>query len=141
MKTTDLGLTWTRVGSPLQDVTVLAADPVSPQVLFAAGSGQVFKSTDSGATWRVVYAAASSLQPIAALVIDPGNHLRLAAVDPSTGAFLRSLDNGETWTSWMRLPILQQPAIRRSYGVGSAVSDFGSPVLDESSSCVTAARP
>ena len=36
-----------------------------------------------------------------ALVIDPANHLRLAALgnNNSSGVLIRSLDSGETWTS------------------------------------------
>lgn len=37
MRTADLGATWTRVGSPPQDITVSAPDPIAPEVLFASG--------------------------------------------------------------------------------------------------------
>ena len=106
LRTSDLGITWTHVGSPPGVTSVLVPDPVAPQVLFAGTNQGIFKSSDSGQTWRQVYAFQSNpqfggLQFNGALVIDPANHLRLAALgnNNSSGALIRSLDNGETWTS------------------------------------------
>ncbi len=106
VRTNDLGTTWTHVGSPPGVTSVLVPDPVAPQVLFAGTSFGIFKSTDGGQTWRRVYAFQPSpqlggFQFGGALVIDPGNHLRLAALgnNNSSGMLLRSLDNGETWTA------------------------------------------
>ena len=103
LRTSDLGTSWTPMGNPPGVVSVLAPDPVAPQVLFAGTNSGVFKSTDSGQTWRLVYTFQPSpqspgVQFNGALVIDPGNHLRLAALD-SNGSLIRSLDGGETWTS------------------------------------------
>lgn len=106
LRTNDLGTTWTRVGSPPGVASVLVPDPVAPQVLFAGTSIGIFKSSDGGQTWRQVYAFQPNsqfggLQFNGSLVIDPANHLRLAALgsNNSSGALIRSLDNGETWTS------------------------------------------
>ncbi|MGD1091164.1 MAG: SBBP repeat-containing protein [Bryobacteraceae bacterium] len=98
LRTTDLGATWTWAGFPPGNVTVLVADPVSPQVLFAGGPNGIYKSTDSGQTWQVVYPfTGGNPNSSVSLAIDPGNHLRLAAITPSVG-LIRSLDGGETWT-------------------------------------------
>ena len=106
LRTSDLGTTWTRVGSPPGVVSVLVPDPVALQVLFAGTNLGIFKSSDGGQTWRQVYAFQPSpqfggFQFSGALVIDPGNHLRLAALgnNNSSGALIRSLDGGDTWTS------------------------------------------
>jgi uncharacterized protein (TIGR03437 family) len=106
VSTSDLGVTWTRVGSPPGVTSVLVPDPAVPQVLFVGTNQGIFKSKDGGQTWRQVYAFQPTpqfggLQFSGALVIDPGNHLRLAALgnNNSSGALIRSLDNGETWTS------------------------------------------
>jgi len=106
LRTSDLGTTWTRMGSPPGVISVLVPDPVTPQVLFAGTNVGIFKSSDGGQTWRMVFGFQPSLQFGGlqfggALVIDPANHLRLAALgnNNSSGALLRSLDNGETWTS------------------------------------------
>jgi len=97
LRTTDLGTTWTRVGSPPQDVNVVVPDPVTPQVLFAAGDKGIYKSTDGGAAWRIVFPFQSVFSFSGALVIDPGNHLRLAALVPFSGGLIRSVDGGENW--------------------------------------------
>ena len=101
MRTTDLGITWTRVGSPPQDVNLVVPDPVALQILFAAGTTGIYKSADGGNSWRRVWQF-QQFQPglvdAGDLVIDPGNHLRLAATVPFGGGLIRSLDGGETWT-------------------------------------------
>jgi uncharacterized protein (TIGR03437 family) len=106
LRTSDLGTTWTRVGSPPGVASILVPDPVASQVLFAGTSFGIFKSSDGGQTWRLVYAFQPNsqfggLQFNGSLVIDPANHLRLAALgnNNSSGALIRSLDGGETWTS------------------------------------------
>src|ERR1700693_4186527 len=85
LRTSDLGTTWTRVGRPPGVVSVLVPYPVALQVLFAGTNLGIFKSSDGGQTWRQVYAFQPSpqfggFQFSGALVIDPGNHLRLAAL-------------------------------------------------------------
>ena len=95
LRTADLGATWTRVPGPL-DIAFVFPDPVAPQILFGGGNQGIYKSVDSGQTWKIVY----PLQPgfNGSLAIDPGNHLRLAAIPPS-GGIIRSLDEGETWSA------------------------------------------
>ena len=99
LRSTDSGATWKPLGSPPQDVTAIVPDPAAPAVLFAGGASGIYKSADAGATWRLVYAFPTSFAPFnsAYLAIDPGNHLRLAATVPGSGALVRSLDGGETW--------------------------------------------
>lgn len=52
----DGAATWRRVGkAPAIDIPVsLLVDPRSPETVYAAGTGGVFKSTDGGRSWRVV---------------------------------------------------------------------------------------
>ena len=92
LRTTDLGVTWTHVASPPGGASVVVADPIVPQVIFASTPIGIFKSADSGQTWQLV-------DPITAssMAIDPGNHLHIAAVTGS-GTLVRSLDGGATWT-------------------------------------------
>ena len=103
LRTTNLGATWTASGNPPADVTVVVADPVSPQVLFSGGSNGIYKSTNAGQTWRVVYSFPVGYLGFS-MVIDPGNHLRLAALTPPAG-LIRSLDGGETWTPGGQCPV------------------------------------
>jgi uncharacterized protein (TIGR03437 family) len=103
LRSTDLGNTWTRVPAPL-DVSSIYPDPVSPQILFGGGKAGIYKSSDSGMTWQVVYPFQSGVS-LASLAIDPGNHLRIAATFYSltglggAGSLIRSLDGGATWVS------------------------------------------
>jgi uncharacterized protein (TIGR03437 family) len=96
LRSTDLGATWTRMGLPPTDVTVVTPDPVSPQIIFAEGSTAIFRSTDGGQSWSTVYQFNAQNSTYAALVIDPGNHLRIATL--LNGNIVRSLDGGNTWT-------------------------------------------
>jgi hypothetical protein len=69
---------------------------VVPWVLFAGG---IYKTMDTGATWRLVYAfQGNSPFNRAGLAINAGNHLRLAATVPGTGALILTLDGG-TWSA------------------------------------------
>ncbi len=96
LQTTDLGMSWTRVGGPPGGALTLASDPVVPEVMFASAATGIFKSTDSGGTWLQVYVF-PGVADGAPLAIDPGNHLRIAAITPS-GMLIRSIDDGASWT-------------------------------------------
>jgi uncharacterized protein (TIGR03437 family) len=98
LRSNDLGATWTHMGLPPSDVNVVVPDPTSSQIIFSAGNSGIFKSTDSGQSWTTVYQFSSPSSFNGALVIDPGNHLRLAAI-LQNGTFLRSLNGGNTWSS------------------------------------------
>lgn len=98
LRSTDLGATWTHMGLPPSDVDVVVPDPVNAQVIFSAGNAGIFKSIDGGRTWTTVYQFPSTSSFNGGLVVDPGNHLRVAAILQS-GTFLRSLDGGNTWSS------------------------------------------
>jgi hypothetical protein len=54
LRTTDLGTTWSRAGSPPCVVTLVVADAVTPQVLFASCASGIYKSSDAGQTWQMV---------------------------------------------------------------------------------------
>lgn len=95
LRSNDLGKTWTRAGSPPEDVGAVAPDPVAPLVLFSSGAKGVYRSTDGGQTWSTVYQGAMLSGYV---IIDPGNHLRLAALT-STGKLIRSVDGGQTWSA------------------------------------------
>jgi photosystem II stability/assembly factor-like uncharacterized protein len=99
LRSTNLGVTWTHMGLPPSDVNVVVPDPVSPQVIFAGGNAGIFKSTDGGQSWTTIYEFESPYSFNGALVIDPGNHLRLAAFLPFSGVLIRSVDGGNTWTN------------------------------------------
>jgi photosystem II stability/assembly factor-like uncharacterized protein len=79
--------------------TVLAIDPAMPSILYAAGSGGVFRSSDGGASWRAVNQGLR-LSGVTALIIDPTNAAMLYTALTGGGVY-RSANRGDTWT---RLP-------------------------------------
>jgi uncharacterized protein (TIGR03437 family) len=99
MRTMDLGITWKPVGTPPRDVNSIVPDPTTSRVLFAGGDSGIYKSADGGVTWRLVLPFQSLYQFSGGLTIDPGNHLRVAAVEPFTGKIMRSVDGGESWSA------------------------------------------
>src|SRR5580658_3463987 len=80
LSSTNLGASWTKAGLPATDVTVVAPDPVNPQIIFAEGSSAIFKSADGGQTWATVYQFPTQNFMTAALAVDPGTHLRIATL-------------------------------------------------------------
>jgi hypothetical protein len=93
LQTTNLGATWTKAGNPPGGVTALAPDPVSAAVIFATNANGIYKSADGGETWQLAYPGSTS-----AIVINPGNHLQIAAVT-TRAALIRTLDGGVTWSA------------------------------------------
>jgi photosystem II stability/assembly factor-like uncharacterized protein len=99
VRSTDGGLSWNTM-SLGGGVSVVAIDPISPQNLYAAMGQQIFKSTDSGASWRGIVVRdifpngniASTLQ---SLVVDPGTPSTIYAGD--IGGVFKSTDGGNTW--------------------------------------------
>jgi len=87
-------------------VTAIAVDPTDASTVYAGTvGGGVWKSTNSGATWKPISDLAPSLA-IGSLAIDPSNHLIVYA---GTGAandggrqfgagVLKSLDGGASWS-------------------------------------------
>jgi hypothetical protein len=59
---------WTTNGPEGGNVWALAIDPSKPATLYAGTNGGVFKSADSGRTWRSVL---TGLINVSALAIDP----------------------------------------------------------------------
>lgn len=96
-KSTDGGLTWSGAENGLPDHLTqssgnLAIDPHHPGTLYASCAyNGIYKSVDSGASWRVVNAAISN----AVLAIDPVNPDVIYA--GSFGEVYRSVDGGITW--------------------------------------------
>jgi photosystem II stability/assembly factor-like uncharacterized protein len=87
--------------TPVLAVYGIAADPENPSTVFAATYNGLFKSTDTGVTWRLVYTPAT----IPGAQVGGGTVLRVL-VDPRNSAnvyvagagIAKSTDGGETFT-------------------------------------------
>jgi photosystem II stability/assembly factor-like uncharacterized protein len=120
-KSTNGGESWTDASTNLPSGTIvrLVIDPITPGTLYAlsnspvSGPGQtgpvttLFKTTDSGASWRaidtglagnayVTVLAISRSNPPAVYIFAPTPFVPPGNPQPS-GGLLRSVDGGETW--------------------------------------------
>jgi len=92
---------WTPLGPEGGAVTAFAADPGSPDTLYAGAEGGIWKSTDGGGHWRLISqdlqrpAPGNSLLTVQSLTVDPGTPGRVFALT-NHGAF-RSPDGGAHW--------------------------------------------
>lgn len=100
-KTVDGGRTWRAMNHGIIAVTVydIAADPKTPGVVYAAGSGGLYKSADSAETWQRVRRGPTSclvaVHPLAPRVV------LTASFNDGTSM---STDAGETWRTISRIP-------------------------------------
>ncbi len=105
--TSDRGLTWRGLSfaDPVKAVHALAVDPRRPATLYAATDLGLYKSTDGGASWTLLYRDPRGA-PIIAMVLDQGQPDRLyAAAGGVSGAappqpnLLKSTDAGGSFRS------------------------------------------
>jgi photosystem II stability/assembly factor-like uncharacterized protein len=95
-KSLDGGSSWTEIGAGVfgwNHIYDLAVDPASGNVIFAGTAQGIYKSADSGASWKKVSESYSIH-----LLINPrnGNEIYGAGSD---GVF-RSVNSGKTWTEY-----------------------------------------
>jgi hypothetical protein len=124
-KSTNCGATWARIGiGPTEDPWEQAmnwtflVDPIAPDTVYtntgygSHGNG-LWKSTDQGATWNVIWppanqpdlAAHLTYQFANVVVMDPEDHLHLlltfheeCRLDDATTCIAETTDGGATWT-------------------------------------------
>ena len=151
-RSTDSGATFTAVsgaggsGLPSGPVTSLVGDPANPNTYYAAVTASsagtraqtaVYKSTDGGATWTAVFAAAQSGGLINAanqttfkIATGPGGTLAIGLVNLGTGkinGLFYSNTAGASWTT------LTAPAVN---GGGQAPLNFSLAIDPTSSNLV-----
>src|ERR1700733_11581330 len=84
----------------LPPITFAAAAPGNPGTLYVASGNQIWKSTDAGSTWTLLYqfSATGVGAGVGALAVDPTNSSTLYAGTGTQGVF-KSTDGGVTWTA------------------------------------------
>ncbi len=109
---------WLSIGPEGGAVNAVVVNPLSPAVVYAATSGGgVFKSVDSGVSWRAVNSGlrtnpsyGSTAPDILALAIDPVNPSTLYAAVYQNGVF-KTVNGGATWTPTLSSFNDQEPAV------------------------------
>jgi hypothetical protein len=79
MRSADRGTTWTKRTSPPGAPLWIQPDPVAASVVFAGTAAGIFRSTDTGQSWTLVYPWHILSGVMSGMGIDPGNHLHLIA--------------------------------------------------------------
>ena len=95
-KSTDKAATWNLVGGDLSilTVSVVKIDPTNANIVFAYSDSKIYRTTNGGLTWQVVYTE-DNLRLNEILVSPSNNQIIIAA---GYGGLLRSTDGGNTWT-------------------------------------------
>jgi photosystem II stability/assembly factor-like uncharacterized protein len=99
-KSTDGGTTWQRTDLIVGWAGTLAVDPRNAGTLYAGAHAHgVAKSTDGGASWRLVNSGLPEFFPVTSLSINPQNPGTLyAASSLFPGGLFKTIDGGATWT-------------------------------------------
>lgn len=98
-KSIDAGRTWTNIGANLPEGTKFSSNPLLIDATtflvnasgWGKGTGGVFRTTDSGATWKQVSALEANGAP---LIASDGSIYWLLMYDRGV---IRSTDHGQTW--------------------------------------------
>lgn len=77
-------------------MNAITVDPITPQNVYLAGPGGLFRSADGGLTWEAMAVQLSS-EPVA-LTIDPRTPSNLFVL-LADGTLLKSDDTGANWTT------------------------------------------
>ncbi len=88
-------VTWESIGPYGGHITGLARNPSNPKEIYAAVNsypGQLYKSTDSGSTWKRIYVFRSGIHDLALHPLSPKSVYVLGA-----DSFYRSTDGGVTF--------------------------------------------
>ena len=102
---------WHPVGPTGGGLHALAADPAKPSTLYAGASGGgIWKSVDSGATWKALPGVPAQ-QTVYAIAVDPKAPGNLLAGTFGAGIW-RSTDGGASWKRTFDAAPYDQAAIR-----------------------------
>lgn len=92
---------WVTHGPSGKAIFAVVVDPSNPHIVYAAGDGGIFKSTDEGITWTFLQVGSPDISMVHHLAIDPRHPQCLYArggSDVGGGGLFKSTDGGETWS-------------------------------------------
>jgi uncharacterized protein (TIGR03437 family) len=100
-KSVDSGITWSAINSGLTTsiVLALAIDAAGPKTVYAGASGNLFKTSDGGATWQNIPAITGAIISVAADPHRSGVVYAGVFSNLANGSIRKSIDGGVTWTT------------------------------------------
>jgi len=106
LKTEDGGASWQKLSNfKAEKVYGLALDPTDPRIIYASGvwqkRGKIYKSLNSGDSWKELYTEAAEGPLVISLAIDKNNPLIIYATNSENGV-LQSINGGTTWKNIFR---------------------------------------
>ncbi len=96
-KSTDAGVTWNKIATTAQVGSYIAqicVDPTNTQVIYAAGTSGVFKTTNGGTAWSNTGAGTYGVS----LILDPVN-TQILYLGTLFGLVKKSTNGGTSWTT------------------------------------------
>ncbi|MFN0074592.1 MAG: hypothetical protein ACKVVP_24180 [Chloroflexota bacterium] len=98
LRSIDQGDTWAPVNLP-PGAGKVAVDPTSSSVIYAGGTGGLFKTLDRGASWSLIYTDLPQTKVIAVVVSEANNQIVYAATSNSSTDidWVRTLNGGTVW--------------------------------------------
>jgi photosystem II stability/assembly factor-like uncharacterized protein len=119
------GARWSPLGGPEGGANTLVVDRTNPEILYAGGWGNVFKSANGGDSWKAVTTAGDGWNRVSTLAIDPAQH-RIVYAGTNLGV-AKTVDGGRHW--FMSNKGLFDPLTRNRHGEGvsSLVIDAHNP--------------
>ena len=95
-RSADKGIQWTHISAniPISTTTAIQIHPVNPDIIFCANANSIFRTTDAGQNWSVVYSE-TGFEAVS---------IRFNAQNPQSiqaaglRGLLQSNDGGNTWT-------------------------------------------
>jgi len=103
---------WTPIGPNGGTAVMVAVAPSAPDVLFAATTGGVFKSTDRGATWSALDRTIGR-RDVRAVAVDP-HDLDVVYAGTAGNNLYKSTDGGASWRfsgNGLSIPLIRSLAI------------------------------
>jgi hypothetical protein len=113
-KTTDSGASWSDIPAISASINSLVVDPHSSSTVYGSTSDSVIKSTDGGASFRVLATGLGPIGYYSVIVIDPTNSADLYLMGQSS-----VFKSGDAGLNWQRIDI----PITSLYGLSSLIID------------------